>query len=52
MLQKDLKAWPEMRLVIEEIREKTHPHMPGENDGPKGQTLHKGKKCWLLCNMR
>lgn len=52
MLQKDLKVWPEMRLVIEEIREKTHPHMPGENDGPKGQTLHKGKKCWLLCNMR
>lgn len=44
-LQKDQKVWPEIRLAKEEIREKkNHPHMPAENDGPRGQILHKGKK--------
>lgn len=43
-LQKDLKAWPEMRLVTEEIREKTHPHMPGENDCPRRSNIAQRKK--------
>lgn len=44
MLQTDLKAWPAMRCVIEEIREKTHPHMPGENDGPRRSNIARRKK--------
>lgn len=51
MLQKDLKALPEMRLIIEEVREKTHWHMPGEN-GPRRSNIAQRKKSWLLCNMR
>lgn len=43
MLQKDLKALPEMRLVIEEVRGKTHPHMPGEN-GPRRSNIARRKK--------
>lgn len=44
MLQKDLKAQPETSLVKEEIREKNHPHMPEENDGPRRSNTAQRKK--------